>query len=203
MKNILFLGDSITDAGHAFDYEDLGEGYVRMIYHSLHFEDRKIKVLNRGTDGFTVKNVKRLWNLQHTKLRPDYITILVGINDIAAMKATGASLEDTLEQFKQTYDELLTLIRETYDGPILLMEPFIFPRPAEYLTWIEDVKAMGTVIQELAAKYEIEFLPVWGKLVNFAEANGYQKVTVDGVHLTKQGHQVLAETWLEHFKKLS
>ena len=30
MKQFLFLGDSITDCGHAFDYEDLGEGYVRM-----------------------------------------------------------------------------------------------------------------------------------------------------------------------------
>ena len=202
MRHILFLGDSITDAGHAFDYENLGEGYVRMIYHALHFEDKKICVYNRGTDGFTVKNVKRFWNMQHAKLKADMLTILVGINDIAVMKGTGASLEDALAQFETTYDELLTQIRETYSGPIVLMEPFIFPRPAEYLTWMDDVKAMNQKIQELSVRHNLTYLPLWDKLLAAAEKNGMNTITTDGVHLTKKGQSIIAETWLEHYKSL-
>ena len=200
MKNFLFLGDSITDAGHTFDYENLGEGYVRMIYHSLHFQDKKVRVHNRGTDGYTVKNVIRTWNLQHAKINPDFVTILVGINDISVMKATGASIEDTLVKFQETYDTLLSQIRETYQGPIVLMEPFIFPKPAEYITWEEDVKKLNLVIQELASKYGITFLPLWDKLLAAADKHGMDVITTDGIHVTKQGHLVIAETWLEHLK---
>ena len=35
MKNLLFLGDSITDCNHYFDPDNLGYGYVRIISDKL------------------------------------------------------------------------------------------------------------------------------------------------------------------------
>ncbi len=200
MKQFLFLGDSITDCGHAFDYEDLGEGYVRMIWNSFHLNNEKVQVLNRGTDGFTIKNVKRLWNISHMKFKPDTINILIGINDIAAMKNAGLDSEEALAAFEKTYDELLTEIRKTCDCPITLMEPFIFPRPAELITWMDDVRKMGDIVKGLAEKHNLTFLPLWDKLLDAAEENGYNKITVDGVHLTKQGQKIIAKTWLDWYK---
>ena len=200
MKQFLFLGDSITDCGHAFDYEDLGEGYVRMIWNAFHLDTHKVQVLNRGTDGFTIKNLKRLWNLSHTKFKPDTINILIGINDIAVMKNTGLDSETALADFEKTYDEVLTQIRETCDCPITLMEPFIFPRPAELSTWMDDVRKMSAIVKGLAEKHNLTFLPLWDKLLDAAEELGYSRITVDGVHLTKQGQKILAETWLNWYK---
>lgn len=199
MKQFLFLGDSITDCGHAFDYEDLGEGYVRMIYNSFHLNNQKVRVLNRGTDGFTIKNVKRLWNISHTKYKPDTINILIGINDIAVMKNTGLDTDEALALFEKNYEELLLQIRETCDCPITLMEPFIFPRPAELITWMDDVRKMNDIIRKLAEKHNLTFLPLWDKLLNAAESEGYNKITIDGVHLTKQGQKIIAETWLKWY----
>ncbi len=200
MKQFLFLGDSITDCGHAFDYEDLGEGYVRMIWNSFHLNNEKVQVLNRGTDGFTIKNVKRLWNISHMKFKPDTINILIGINDIAVMKNTGLDSESALAAFEQTYDEVLKQIRETCDCPITLMETFIFPRPAELMTWEEDVRKMNDVIKALAEKYELTYLPLWDKLLKAAEKDGYNAITADGIHLTKKGQKIIAETWLDWYQ---
>lgn len=199
MKQFLFLGDSITDCGHSFDYEDLGEGYVRMIWNHFHLNNQKIQVLNRGTDGFTIKNLKRLWNISHEKFQPDTINILIGINDIAVMKNTGLDSESTLSAFKQTYDEVLTQIRETCHCPITLMEPFIFSRPAEFINWIEDVRKMSAIVKELAEKHNLTFLPLWDKLLNAVAEHGYNKITIDGVHLTKQGQKIIAETWIDWY----
>ena len=200
MKQFLFLGDSITDCGHAFDYEDLGEGYVRMIWNDFHLDNQKVQVLNRGTDGFTIKNLKRLWNISYMKYKPDTINILIGINDIAVMKNTGLDSEEALAIFAQTYDELLTQIRETCDCPITLMEPFIFPRPAEFLNWMDDVRKMGEIVKGLAEKHNLVFIPLWEKLLNAADEYGYNRITVDGIHLTKQGQKILSETWLNWYK---
>ena len=200
MKQFLFLGDSITDCGHAFDYEDLGEGYVRMIWNAFHLKNQKAQVLNRGTDGFTIKNLQRLWNISHLKYKPNAINILIGINDIAVMKNTGLDAEEALVVFERTYDEVLTQIRETCDCPITLMEPFIFPYPAEYMNWMEDVRKMGDIIKGLAEKHNLIFLPLWGKLSNAVEEYGYKRIAVDGIHLTKHGQKIIAETWLDWYK---
>lgn len=199
MKKLLFLGDSITDCGHAFDYEDLGEGYVRMILNVLRQQGDRSKVYNRGTDGFTVANVKRFWNFHHTKIKPDLITILVGINDVAVMKYNALPTDQAFADFEQTYDSLLMQIRETYEGPIVLMEPFIFPHPAEFASWEAEVREMSQIIQRLAEKHQLVFLPLWDKLLTAAQKNGYDTITLDGIHLTRQGHKIIADTWLAHY----
>lgn len=199
MKQFLFLGDSITDCGHAFDYEDLGEGYVRMIWNAFHLNNQRALVLNRGTDGFTVKNVKRLWNMSREKYKPDAINILIGINDIAVMKNAGLDAEEAFSNFEKTYDELLSQIRETCDCPITLMEPFIFPHPAEFLNWMDDVRKMSDIVKNLAEKHNLTFLPLWDQLLKAAEEHGYNRITIDGIHLTKHGQKIIAETWLNWY----
>ncbi|MBR5488179.1 MAG: lipase, partial [Firmicutes bacterium] len=81
MKNLLFLGDSITDCNHYFDPDNLGYGYVRMISYKLKTPDKNYQVFNKGNDGFTVSALRRLWKRSCLNLKPDFITILIGIND--------------------------------------------------------------------------------------------------------------------------
>ena len=55
MSNFLFLGDSITDAGHLFDPANLGDGYVSMLAVDMRFFNCVFQ--NRGHDGFTTEQV--------------------------------------------------------------------------------------------------------------------------------------------------
>ena len=53
MKNFVFLGDSITDAGRLWlpEYNGLGNGYVKILSEKL---SDKFSVINKGHGSFTL-----------------------------------------------------------------------------------------------------------------------------------------------------
>ena len=197
MKTLLFLGDSITDCNHYFDPENLGYGYVRMILEQINTPDINYQVLNKGNDGFTVPSVRRLWKRSCLNLKPDFITILIGINDLAVIKNTGITPSVGLAEFREQYQALIDDIRMMTDCPILLMEPFIFPWPAEYAAWEDELHTLSNIIQGLAVKNNLSFLPLWDELRSAAKSEGYSEITTDGIHLTPNGHKLIASKWLE------
>lgn len=146
MKTILFLGDSITDCNHYFDSENLGYGYVRKISEQLNTPNTSCQVQNWGNDGFTVPAVRRLWKRSCLNIKPDFITILIGINDLGVIKNTGITPSVGLAEFQDQYQGLIEDIRMITDCPVLLMEPFIFPHPAEYSGWEPELHKMSGII---------------------------------------------------------
>ena len=201
MKNLLFLGDSITDCNHYFDPENLGYGYVRMIEKQINTPDKNYQVQNFGNDGFTVSALRRLWKRSCLNLKPDFITILIGINDLAVLKNTGITPSVGLAHFLEQYQELIEDIRLITDCPILLMEPFIFPHPAEYAAWEPELSQMSELIRKLAFDNRLDFLPLWSDLLSVAKKKGFPNVTTDGIHLTLEGHEFLASQWLHNYQK--
>ncbi len=202
MQTFIFLGDSITDCNHLFEPENLGYGYVRKIWEQLHKTGCDCRLFNKGYDGFTVPAVRRLWKRDCLTLKPDFITILIGINDLAVIKNTGITPSIGLADFRDQYQELIDDIRITTDCPILLMEPFLFPYPQEYAAWFEDLHKMNLIIKELAEKNHLQFLPLWDKLLNTVKTQGYPSITTDGIHLTPTGHEIIANLWIAQKKQL-
>ncbi len=197
MKTLFFLGDSITDCNHYFDPDNLGFGYVRMLSVKIKTPDKNYQVRNLGNDGFTVPAVRRLWKRSCLNSKPDFITILIGINDLAVLQNTGITPSVGLAEFRQQYQSLIDEIRMITDCPILLMEPFIFPWPAEYAAWEDNLHKMNEIIKKLTEDHQLYFLPLWEDLKNMAKAEGYSEITTDGIHLTVQGHRLIADKWLE------
>ena len=199
MKTLLFLGDSITDCNHYFDPENLGHGYVRMIEKQINTPDKNYQVQNFGNDGFTVPALRRLWQRKGLNLKPDFITILIGINDLAVIKNTGITPSVGLAQFREQYQALIEDIRLMTDCPILLMEPFIFPHPAEYASWEPELHQMNEFIRQLAFDNGLFFLPLWEDLLSAAKKDGFSEITTDGIHLTAEGHKILAGQWIRNY----
>ena len=195
MKTLLFLGDSITDCNHYFDPENLGYGYVRMISDKINTPDKNYQVHNFGNDGFTVSALRRLWARRCLGIQPDFITILIGINDLAVIKNTGITPSVGLASFKEQYQSLIDDIRIMTNCHILLVEPFLFPRPAEYATWFDDLHQMHQIIQTLAKENGLSILSLQDLLLSTAKQEGYGEVTTDGIHLTPYGHRLIADQW--------
>ena len=202
MKTYLFLGDSITDCNHYFDPDGLGFGYVRKIAEALEASGHPCQIINKGNDGFTASSVSRLWKNFCRELSPDFITILIGINDLSVILENHLTLSAALSDFYERYAALLDEIRQRISCPILLMEPFIFPYPAEYSTWEPPLKEMRKRIQQLAQDRNAAFLPLSDLLVEAAKTQGYPAITTDGIHLTDAGHQLIARQWIKHSQLL-
>ena len=204
MKTLLFLGDSITDCNHYFDPDNLGYGYVRRIASLLEQKntpDSNYQVRNFGNDGFTVPALRRLWKRSCLTLKPDFITILIGINDLAVIKNTGITPSVGLAQFREQYTALLEDIRMVTDCPILLMEPFLFPYPAEYAAWEPELHQINLFLRQFAFDNGLLFLPLWDDLLSAAKKEGFSEVTTDGIHLTDEGHRILADHWISNYLK--
>ena len=197
---IICLGDSITDCNHLFEDFPLGNGYVQMLSemfqkHTINISDT-MQFKNYGIDGFIVARVLENIRLQRIPLhRSPIITLLIAVNDIGLMMNTDRTefqKKQMMQDFVAHYKELLKLL--TRDArQVILMEPFIFPCPAEYQNWIPYVSAMSQKIRSLSFQFSLPFLPLQDYLNKEASVRGFPAVTTDGIHLTALGHRLLAE----------
>lgn len=194
----VFAGDSITCANRLWlpKAGGLGNGYVSMLEPALktHFPDAVI--YNKGYDGFTVPALHRRIKQDGLPKDTDYVTILIGINDIGVAMNTGVSLDEL--DFSGHYRRLLEEIRWMTDARLLCAGPFIFPHPREYANWIPCVKKAEKEIAVLTNDFAIPFLPLHDTLNEFAQKAGFEAVTTDGIHLTEAGHRHLASLLLAH-----
>lgn len=143
-----------------------------------------------------VQNVAETLHSECISLNPDYISILVGINDIGLIANSSASEQDKLymlEDSIRAYHEMLfDLSRET-QAKVIILEPFIFPEQGKYEDWIPWQKKMSKNIQKLARNYGAYFIPLQSPLNEKIQEQGYENITTDGIHLTLQGQQLLAD----------
>lgn len=195
MTHILCIGDSITDCGRLFINPPYGNGYVAMLFDSFTSKGIDFQITNCGVDGFTVARLLMNAETRYLPLQADIITILIGINDIGLMMNTNrtpAQRDAMMENFFRNYEHLLQKL-SAYGPHIILMEPFLFPYPAEYRTWFPYLHTMSQGISALAEKYHIPYILLHDRLNDEARKYGLDFLTVDGIHLTSQGHRLLAE----------
>lgn len=196
-EKILFLGDSITDAGHNLDGEpdSLGDGYVRLAAERL--SDRNVRVVNKGHDGFTVPGLLRMLDMDCKEAKPDVVTVLIGCNDAGIVMNTGKSLKE--QGFEENYDLLIRRILTETGARLLCMGPFIFPEPARYRLWIPVIREAEAIEKKAALEYGVQFIPLHDTLNEAAEREGVREITVDGIHLTPRGAEIVAQAWMRNF----
>lgn len=198
MTRLLCLGDSITDCGRLFLNPPLGNGYVQKLQDRMQAKGFSWTVKNCGVDGFTVARLLENAEQSYLPFHADFITILIGINDIGLMMNTGRTPRQQasmMNKFLKDYETLLLKLKRPACR-FILMEPFIFPSPAEYRTWFPPVRTMSLGISKLADKYNIPYILLHERLNHAAQMQGTDSITTDGIHLTARGHEILTEELL-------
>jgi len=193
---ILFQGDSITDGnrGRSADPNHiLGHGYVFIIAakYGEGFAALNLEFINRGVSGNTVRDLRKRWSADTLELKPDILSVLIGIND----ESHGVPLEE----YEQIYDELLTQVQAANPQlRLVLCEPFTLPvgkRKENWEPWWAGVQARQGVVARLAMKHDaalVRFQRVFDAACNIAPAEHW---IWDGVHPTYSGHQLMADEW--------
>lgn len=202
MGLIVFLGDSITDADRKESPNQLGHGYVNMFSEKINHQDQQLNIINKGIDGQFTEQIAQSLHSECIFLHPDYVSILVGINDIGLLVASDVSEQEKLymlEDSIRAYHEMLfDLSRET-TAKIITLEPFIFPKDGAFEEWIPWQKKMSKNIHKLARNYGASFVPLQEPLEQKIKELGYDAITTDGMHLTDTGHEILAALVKEAF----
>lgn len=202
MGLIVFLGDSVTDAGRKESPNQLGYGYVNVFSEQLNKQNQQLNIINKGVDGQFTEQIAQSLHPECIFLHPDYVSILVGINDIGLLVTSDVSEQEKLymlEDSIRAYHEMLfDLSRET-TAKIITLEPFIFPKDGAFEEWIPWQKKMSKNIRKLARNYGASFVPLQEPLEQKIQELGYDAITTDGMHLTSTGHEILAALVKESF----
>ncbi|CAM3745606.1 SGNH/GDSL hydrolase family protein [Marinicrinis lubricantis] len=200
---ILFQGDSITDGNRARNDDPnhiLGHGYPYMIAGQLGYEfaGKMPLFINRGISGDRVSDLYARWNEDCISLRPDLLSILIGVNDLwRTMKGEPSGVTD---RFERAYRHLLEETREVLpDTKLVLCEPFILNvgAPAEdWNAWKRRMDAYQATTRKLAEEFGAVFVPLQKAFDEACERAGADYWIWDGVHPTTVGHELIAREWL-------
>lgn len=206
MKTILFQGDSITDAGRIREHAyNLGQGYPNFVAGRLGLQQPgAYEFINRGISGNRVVDLYARMKCDILNLRPDYMSILIGVNDVWHEKDVNNGV--SAPKFKKVYSLLLEELKEALpDMKIMLIEPFVLSGPAteSSIDWFRDeVGLRADAVKELATEYQLPLISLQADLDKLSELAPTTHWLEDGVHPTVYFHQYLADKWIETFKTI-
>jgi lysophospholipase L1-like esterase len=205
---ILFQGDSITDAGRNredINYNNpaaLGYGYSMLAGASLleKFSALDLKIYNKGVSGNKVYQLAERWDKDCLDLKPDILSILIGVNDI--WHKLNGDYYGTVDVYRNDYVALLERTKKALPNIRLIIgEPFAVPGiEAVDERWYPEFYSYQRAAREIADKFGAAFIPyqkVFDEAQKLAPGSYW---TPDGVHPTLAGAQLMATAWLETIK---
>lgn len=208
---ILFQGDSITDAGRTYDASNdlgmgfdeqtaslgLGFGYALMIkqYLDTFYKDKNITVFNRGISGNSTMDLVNRWDKDCIELKPDYLSILIGIND--TWRRYDSNSPTTTEEYEQNFRTLLQRAKNELNCEIIILEPFLLPTDKAKESWHEDLDPKIQVARKLAREFHATYIPLDGVFAASCVNTKASDLSSDGVHPTNMGHAIIAKLWLD------
>lgn len=202
-SKILFIGDSITDAGRIRqDENDLGNGYPFLLaaYLLNKYPNYNLQIFNRGIGGDRLVDLKKRWEVDCLDLNPEIVSVLIGINDIWHYMDSEEMLDQAaLDKFEADYRDMLKMLAHRTDARVILMEPYVLPYPKDRIHWRKHLDPRIQIIRHLANEYHAALVPLDGALNALGIENHFQTYTGDdGVHPTLTGHAAIADTWIKH-----
>ena len=204
----LFQGDSITDGNRTRNNDwnhVMGHGYQYIISSKLWFDfpDKNFHFFNRGISGNTVADLTARWQKDTLDLKPDLLSILIGVNDTSGFingerNLSAAEYEKGYRALLQQTKEKLPLIQ------LVLCEPFILNVGRVKDKWKEysdEIAQRQEIVKRLSAEHNaifVEFQGAFNKALSRAPAEYW---IWDGIHPMPAGHELMAIEWLQQVRK--
>jgi lysophospholipase L1-like esterase len=202
-SKLVMIGDSITDCGRARPvgeglFEALGKGYVSLVdalLQATHPEDR-IRVVNMGTSGNTVRDLKARWQSDVLDLSPDWLSIMIGINDVWRQFDTPLQAEYgvPLEEYERSLVELIERTQPRLKGLVLMTPYFIEPNRADAMRARMD--QYSEVVRRLAHSCQAVLVDTQAAFDAVLAHVHPMSLAWDRVHPNQAGHMLIARAFL-------
>lgn len=197
-QHILLIGDSITDCGRREENAPYGNGYVSLLraFTTARHPDARLTWTNRGISGNTVRHLAERWEQDALAPRPDWLALMVGINDV--WRAFDGHPENAVPLDEYT-DTLRTLLRRAVEETgcrLILADPYIIePDRDEPQRAVSDtyVAAMAALAEEFDAVHIPTQRVFDGALADTVS----QDWANDRIHPNLAGHALIADAFLK------
>lgn len=206
---IIFFGDSVTDGKRMRSNNDAGRvaetfsdepnayggGYVFLVATQLYSDKPNYyQILNRGIGGDRLPQLYARAQLDVWQEKPDVLSILIGANDIVREKNPNPT---EVERWGRIYRMLIEDTKaKCPNTKIILCETFVSRDTVKELA-----KPYSLEVKKIAEEFDLPFVYLQDKLDKAIETYGHETCFYDGSHPSLVGSKVIADQWLEVFKK--
>ena len=203
---IVALGDSITKGTSSGVPEE--ETFRHLLQEELpQTTGCDVEVVNAGVNGdITTTAIRRLKRdvLQH---KPDYVTIMFGVNDAGYYRPATDSMADTprvtAADFRTNLETIIPAIQEIGAEPVLVTPVPMNPSYAQrdFPAYVENglnylVDEYSDIIRDLSS---LTGLPLIDVHRDFSAGPDTEKLVPDGIHPNKDGHRFIADIFVREF----
>jgi len=199
-QKLLFIGDSITDCGRARSEDkggDLGDGYVRDIAALLGatYPHYTLEIVNKGIGGNTTRDLKNRWNEDVLELRPDWLSLMIGTNDVWRQFDSPDQKQVLPDEFEANMRQLISELQPQLSGGLVLMTPF-FIEPSGVDPMRARMDEYSAMTKQIAHESEAIFVDTQAAFNRVLDFKPSSALSDDRVHPNAVGHMVLARAWL-------
>ncbi|HEY2495222.1 MAG TPA: SGNH/GDSL hydrolase family protein [Paenibacillus sp.] len=203
---LLFIGDSITDCGRVFPvgeggFGQLGDGYVTQVDALLNavYPELSIRTLNTGISGDTIRHLKARWAKDVVDLSPDWLSIMIGTNDVWRQFDNPLNTEDHvyLNEYEQTLRALVDTIRPSLKGLVLMTPYYLEPNLNDPMRATMDI--YSGVVKKIADEFNAIVVDTQSAFDSLSEHVYLSSLSNnwDRVHPGQRGHMTLAREFLQ------
>lgn len=202
-SKLVMIGDSISDCGRAKPVGEglfgaAGNGYINLVDAVLRafHPEKNIRVVNMGTSGDTVRELKMRWQTDVFDLNPDWVSIYIGINDIwrqydcPMMKETHVYIDE----YRETLDQLVKKTKERVKGIVLITPHFMELNKNDAMR--ASIDEYGSVVKEISKKYDTVLVDAQAAFDEILKHCHPAALAWDRVHPNTAGHMVIARAFL-------
>jgi lysophospholipase L1-like esterase len=203
-STLVMIGDSITEWGREEPLSDapdelLGNGYVHYADNLIGagYPGHRLRIWNVGIGGNTVRDLEARWIRHVLDLKPDWLSILIGINDALGQfdLRLPPARQISIGEYETTLDRLLKETRPRLKG-LILVTPY-FVESDRNIPMRAMMDRYGEVVRNLAAKHQAVLVDTQAAIDRVLRARPADDLASDRVHLNALGHMILARAFLQ------
>jgi lysophospholipase L1-like esterase len=146
--------------------------------------------------GNTVADLQARWDADTLALKPDVLSILIGVNDI--WHTLMGQYNGTPEKYQRGYQDLLEGTRTALPHVhLVILEPFVLRTGAVTAKWFPEFDEFRTAASRVAHDMHATFIPLHEMFQQLARKTVPSYWLMDGVHPTLAGHAAITRRWLD------
>ena len=205
MDRIVFAGDSVTDMGSQNPvgeglFDNVGRSYVRVIENLLavYYPEIRIRVTNSGVSGNTSRDLLERYERDVLALKPDWVSICIGINDVWRQFDTPAIPDGQVmpEEYRQNLEKMIVDVKDIVKGVFILSPYIIEPNSKDMMR--SRMNEYVEISRKLSEKHGCIFVDFQKMYEEYCKIRHSSYISWDRIHPNQVGATLMAREFLKH-----
>ena len=205
LDRIVFAGDSVTDMGSKNPvgeglFDNVGRGYVRVLENmfAAYYPEVYLRVTNSGISGNTSRDLLARFDRDVVDLKPDWISICIGINDVWRQFDSPAIPESHVlpDEYRRNVEAMITKVKGSVKG-IFILSPYIM-EPCREDAMRKRMDEYVAICRELAEIHGCVFVDFQQMYEEYCRIRHSSYVAWDRIHPNQIGATLMAKEFLKY-----